>query len=293
MMSGLASLEEADAQNRLDVKTIGMSVKGKDIPLVTICDPNTSIESTKRLFVICRQHGNEPASTEAMLKLIRDLTLDKSEETADLLSKVSFFIVPMMNPDGADRNDRRNANGADLNRDWLMLSQPETICAQTAIDLTVPDVIIDQHELSPRNRESDFIEVVGLTSGALPEIATESKRMLDLVAGMLRTHYMTVETSQIEDQHPARLAHRYFPIYYNKTTILFETRQAGPRQYQLNYRINLHIAGTMTVAKYLAGREEELVQRIAEYDTRHKWIQLASRGKKPSKSIGKSASKRR
>jgi hypothetical protein len=43
--------------------------------------------------------------------------------------------------------------------------------------------------------------------------------------------------------------------------------------------MNLHIIGTMTIAKYLAGQGDQLYQRIAEYDQR-KWVELASRGKK-------------
>jgi len=43
--------------------------------------------------------------------------------------------------------------------------------------------------------------------------------------------------------------------------------------------MSLHIIGTMTVAKYLAGKSDELYQRIAEYDKR-KYVELASRGKK-------------
>jgi len=283
MMSRLASLEVVDAvwgYGRLKVASIGRSVNGKDIPLVTVSDPNVPVESTKRLFVICRQHGDEPASTEAMLNLIEDLVLLADEGTADLLSKVSFLVVPMMNPDGADRCVRRNANGADLNRDWLGLQQPETRYVCAAIDAAAPDVIIDAHELSPGNRRSDFVATAGPAYGVSPEVALESGRMQRLVIGMLRTHDMEVRSYQVEDQHPARLAHRYFPVYGNTTTFLFETRQAGLRQYQLQYRMKLHIVGTMTVAKYLAGHEEELARRIAAYDAHRRWVQLASRSKK-------------
>ena len=290
MLARLASLETADTLsgcNRLNVRIIGMSVKGKDIPLVTICDPDIPMESTRRLFVICRQHGDEPASTEAMLKLIEDLVKSDDEATADLLKKVSFYIVPMMNPDGADSYVRRNANKADLNRDWLTLSQPETICVRAAIESVIPDVLIDEHELSPTNRDNDFVETAGLASGASAELVAESKQLLDLVAGMLRTNGMAnVEFCQVDDQHPARLAHRYFPVYGGTKTFLFETRQAGARQYRLQYRMGLHIVGTMTIAKYLAGQGDELLQRIAEHDAQRRWVQLASRGRNSS---GKSA----
>jgi len=282
MMKWLAALEAIDATSgygRLKVQTIGQSVKGKDIPLVVVSDPSIPSELTKKLFVICRQHGDEPASTEAMLNMIEDLVLDNDKNAGYLLTKVSFYIVPMMNPDGADSYVRRNANRADLNRDWLNLSQPETISVRQAINSAGPDVIIDEHELSPGNSHSDFIETAGLQCGASAEVAAESETMLKLVVGMLRSHDMEVKSYQIEDHNPARLAHRYFPIHGDTKTFLFETRQAGARQFQLQYRMELHVIGTMTIAKYLAGQSDELYQRIAEYDQR-KWTELASRGKK-------------
>lgn len=294
MMTRLVSLEAVDATlgyGRLRVMSIGKSVKGKDIPLVVVSDPNVPVEMTKRLFIVCRQHGDEPAPTEAMLSLIEDLAFTSDENAADVLSKVSFFIVPMMNPDGADRYQRRNANRADLNRDWIKLSQPETRYVRAMIDAVSPDVVIDEHELSPRNPRGDYVETAGPTCGAPPEVVQESTRMRRLVVGMLRTHDLQVKSYEIDDQHPARLAHRYFPVHGSTNTLLLETRQSGLRQYQLQYRVKLHIVGTMTVAKYLAGQGGQLEQRIAEYDARRKWVQLASRGKKAAAKSAKKTKK--
>lgn len=287
MMTLLASIQVADnvlGQGRLHVVCIGRSVKGREIPLVIISDPGVPIEQTKRLFVICRQHGDEPASTEAMLALIQDLAFSLDEGTNDLLTKVSFFIVPMVNPDGADRHQRRNANRADLNRDWLSLHQPETRYVRAAIDAVLPEVIIDQHELSPRSNRSDFIQCAGPKSGAWPGVVEESIHIQNLVIGMLMTHHMEARNLQIADQNPARLAHRYFPIHGGTKTFLFETRQSGARAYYLDYRMRLHIVGTMTIAKYLADREDELSQRIVEWRNNREWMRLTSRSKKPSRS---------
>jgi hypothetical protein len=285
MTARLATREAIDSifgHNRLHVTSIGKSVKGKDILLAAVTSVESRPEDTRRLFVICRQHGDEPATTEAMLDLIDDLVLTDSEATADLLRKVSIYIVPMVNPDGADHYGRRNAAGTDLNRDWLTLSQPETRAVRAAIDDIQPDVFIDEHELSPNNSRSDFIESAGPVCGALPEVVDGSAEIQKLIVGMLRTHDITVRSLQIDYQHPARLAHRYFPVRHDTMSFLFETRQSGYRQYQLQYRMKLHIVGTMTVAKYLAGQDDSLRQRIAQYDASRRWIQLASRGKKQS-----------
>jgi hypothetical protein len=283
MMVRLATLDAVDdlsLRDRLSVITIGKSVRGRDIPLVVLCNPSVSMDSTKKLFVICRQHGDEPAPTEAVLKLIEDLVLTESEDISDLLAKVSFFIVPMMNPDGADAFKRLNSNNVDLNRDWLSLSQPETKCVHAIINAVAPDVVIDAHELSPTNKGSDFVETVGLDSQASREVVLECLKLQELVRGILQTHNIYVRSYIAKSQYPPRLAHKYFPVHGATVSLLFESRQAGIRRYQLDYRKSLHITGIMTVAKYLAGRESELRQRIAEYDSRKKLVYLASRKSK-------------
>ena len=282
MMAQLALLSKKDANaGRVSVVNIGTSVKGRDIPLVIITDPAVPEESKKRLFIICRQHGDEPATTEAMLRLISRLAVLEDQDVADILSKVSFYFVPMVNPDGADAFRRKNANGADLNRDWINLSQPETRCVWAAIDAAAPDVLLDMHELSPGNRTGDFIESAGALCGATDGVVKETTILQNLVVGMLHTHDMAVRSVRINDRAPARLAHRYFPIREGLKTLLLETRQAGARKYQLAYRMELHVIGAMTVAKYLAGQQGELEARIADYYARK--YNVASRGKKPAK----------
>lgn len=279
-LATLATVDDLTGRGRIFITCVGNSVQGRGIPLVILSEPHVPIHNTKRLFVICRQHGDEPAPTEAMLKLIQDLAFSSSDETADLLSKVSFFIIPMMNPDGAERNTRRNSKGIDLNRDWLDLSQPETRCIRRAIDAVEPDLILDAHELSPGNNRSDFIEAVGLASGARYEVVSVCLRLQKLIVDMLRIHDMHAFSYRIEDRNPARLAHRYFPIHGNTPSILLETRQSGIRQYQVEYRKSLHITGVMTVAKFLAGQEDRLRERIAQYDSNQRLVQLASRKSK-------------
>lgn len=285
MMTLLASMEAVDdsvGHGRMSVVSVGRSVQGREIPMVTVAGSGVRLEDTRRMFIICRQHGDEPATTEAMLKLITDLVFSESEQDTDLLDKVSFFVVPMVNPDGAERNQRRNAKGADLNRDWLARSQPEIRAVSAAIDSVDPEVIVDAHELSPSNRGSDYLQCAGPASGAPQSVAQESLRIQSLIVGMLNTHDMQVGSYQIHDQSPARLAHRFFPIHEGTKTFLFETRQAGSRSDQLDYRMGLHLVGAMTIAKYLAGQEEQIALRIADWK-RDQQRMLASRKKQPTR----------
>jgi len=61
--------------------------------------------------------------------------------------------MPMVNPDGAVNNQRRNANDADLNRDHQLLAQPETQILHKVFRKIMPLVSVDCHEFSRDSRE--------------------------------------------------------------------------------------------------------------------------------------------
>lgn len=245
--------------------SIGRSSLGQHIPLVIIHDHNVPIESTARMFVICRQHGNEPASTEAMLGVIRSYFSQTNNCDKDLLKKVTILIVPMMNPDGSLRNKRRNANGADLNRDWLAQSQPETRAVAGAIRKWQPDLIIDAHELDENDHQRDFIECIGIRSGADPVLISKSVEMQKLISAKLLTYGIKAAAKSARYRTPPRLAHRYYSQKRGTMAILVETRQSGRRAYNCKERARIHMITAMTAARYLAGNKDKIRQEIAQW----------------------------
>ncbi|WP_273447951.1 M14 family zinc carboxypeptidase [Neolewinella agarilytica] len=75
-----------------------------------------------------QMHGNEPTATAALFDLFSWLEgngdgLDTIRQT--LHEELHLTFLPMLNPDGAEVYQRRNALGIDLNRDALRLSSPE------------------------------------------------------------------------------------------------------------------------------------------------------------------------
>jgi Zinc carboxypeptidase len=88
-------------------------------------------------------HGNEPSGADADLRLLRELARNCH---SSLLRRVVVVVLPVQNPDGHDAHTRVNANGFDLNRDWLALTQPESQ-ARLQLLLTMPPLAyVDQHE---------------------------------------------------------------------------------------------------------------------------------------------------
>jgi Zinc carboxypeptidase len=88
-------------------------------------------------------HGNEPSGADADLRLLRDLAR-RCEDP--VLRRVVVVVMPVQNPDGHEAGTRYNANGFDLNRDWLTDTQPETDARLRALLKVPPLVYDDQHE---------------------------------------------------------------------------------------------------------------------------------------------------
>src|SRR5699024_4596199 len=97
--------------------------------------------STHIMFV-GQQHGPELAAREALLSRMRDWATDSAWES--YLSDVTVLVIPTARPDSQEERD--NANGANLNRDHMQLTQGETVAIQQVISDYAPDVIVDVHE---------------------------------------------------------------------------------------------------------------------------------------------------
>jgi hypothetical protein len=89
------------------------------------------------IFIEANIHGNEEEGTDAIMQVIRDLVTLPSgtNPTVDeVLDHAIVVVIPTANPDGRTNGVRRNPNGFDLNRDFLVQSQPE-VRANTAFQL--------------------------------------------------------------------------------------------------------------------------------------------------------------
>src|SRR3569833_862392 len=151
--------------HRIQLSRLGSSVNGRSIWMETLHDPST--RPAKKIFYLCRQHGHEPASTEGALRFVDELVhAAPVNDLAQCLSNVTVYIVPMANPDGAERFIRHNAHNVDLIRDWLTRTQPETRALWRAIRHIHPDVITDQHERGGGDGRPDFTESAGPKAGA-------------------------------------------------------------------------------------------------------------------------------
>ena len=132
-----------------------------------------------RRYVSSGIHGDEPAPPLALLALLESGFFD---------SRANWFLVPLLNPTGFTRGTRENADGIDLNRDYLHLASPEIrahvawLRHQPAFDFTlcVHEDWESQgfylYELNPDGRPSLAEPMVGAVSRVCP---IETAAMID------------------------------------------------------------------------------------------------------------------
>lgn len=105
-------------------------------------------------FVLATIHGNEPAGTPLVRRLVKYL-----QQQPHLMEGRRLVLLAVANPDGMAHRSRFNANGVDLNRNFpsanrvnkrqsgaTPLSEPEARVIKKLIEQYSPDRIISLHQ---------------------------------------------------------------------------------------------------------------------------------------------------
>jgi hypothetical protein len=135
---------EMKAVNGVEVEKVGHSLEKRDIYCLKWG------HGPKKVLLWSQMHGDEPTATMALMDFFqflkaKDLAPDYKEK---IQSELTLYIVPMLNPDGAERFKRRTAAGVDLNRDALRLQHPEAIVLKHLVDSLQPDFGFNLHDQS-------------------------------------------------------------------------------------------------------------------------------------------------
>ncbi len=124
------------------LRVIGRSALNRPLYGLHCADP--AARPALRVLLVGSQHGaSEAAGCEALLMLARAILL---EDLQILLERFELFFIPNSNPDGREADSARNGNDVNLNRDFVLLSQPESRALDTAVLQFAPDVVLDAHE---------------------------------------------------------------------------------------------------------------------------------------------------
>jgi len=100
----------------VNYQSLGKTVEDREIDFLTIGEENPD---KKKIWVIARQHPGESQASFFMEGFINRLIDESDPVSRVLLSIATFYLVPLINPDGVVHgNLRTNVAGLNLNREW-------------------------------------------------------------------------------------------------------------------------------------------------------------------------------
>src|SRR5690606_1784431 len=119
--SDLINYVEAAAESNpnITLEYFAESNEGRKLPVLFISKDKFGEDGSKlKVLIFAQQHGNEQSGKEGALLLLNKIADGKLDA---LFNRIDLILIPQMNPDGSEKNQRRNGNGLDLNRNHLIL----------------------------------------------------------------------------------------------------------------------------------------------------------------------------
>ena len=279
----LSTAASRSAGLKAAVLPIGQSQRGETLEALVLTHAAgtdaAAIAASGRptVLLVGQQHGDEPAGTEALLVVARELTQGLLRP---VLERVNVILVPRANPDGSVAGQRVTAGGLDMNRDHLLLNTPEAqALARLARDYH-PTVVVDAHEYTVVGR---FLQKFGTvqkydallqyaTTANLPEFLTKASEewyRRPLVAALkgqgLSTEWYYTTSTDLADKTISMGGTqpdtgRNVSGLKNAVSLLIETRGVGIGRLHIQRRVHTHVTAISSVLASTAQRASELGQ---------------------------------
>ena len=268
---------------RTQLLQIGSSQRGEPIQglLVTRAagtDP-ASLDKSGRptVVLIGQQHGDEPAGSEALLVISRELAQGLLEP---LLDRINVVVVPRANPDGAEVGTRVTANGVDMNRDHLLLNTPEARALAQVINDYRPILVVDAHEYTVVGRYLQKFNAIQrydallqyTTTANYPEFLTKASQewfhqpmVAALKAQGLTSDWYYTTSTNLQDKRismggtqpdTGRNVHGL----KNTVSLLIETRGVGIGRMHIQRRVHAQVTAITSALRTTAERAAHLEQ---------------------------------
>ncbi len=133
------------------MEVVGHSVEGRAIHHVRFG------QGPRHVLLWSQMHGDEPTATTALFELFEYVRRHRDEPAGrgGCSPALTLHAVPMLNPDGAERFQRVNAQGIDINRDALRLQTPEGRTLKALRDRLQPSLGFNLHNQDWRTAVSE------------------------------------------------------------------------------------------------------------------------------------------
>jgi len=245
-------------------------------------------------------HGNEISSTDAAMLTAYHLLASRGDaRVADIMKDSVVVIDPMQNPDGRDRfihqyeiaegllpdsdgisaeqnepwpGGRTNHYLFDLNRDWFIMTQPETIGRVRILQEWYPVAFVDAHEMGSNSSYYFAPDAIPFN----PHLAADQRANLELF-GKTNAHWfdtfgLDYFTREVFDAfYPGYGAS--WPSYFGSIAMTYEqassrglaVRQANGNVMTYAFTIRNHFLTSLGTAETTAANREKFLSEFYDY----------------------------
>jgi len=128
-------------------QVVGQSFEGRDLYQIKLGN------GPVKVLLWSQMHGDEPTATMALADIFlffqgKNDGFEALRES--ILANTTLYFVPMLNPDGAERYQRRTATEIDMNRDALRFQTPEGALLKKLQDELKPEFSFNLHDKNTR-----------------------------------------------------------------------------------------------------------------------------------------------
>lgn len=223
--------------NWVDVDQYGRTPGGRPLKAITIAHPTAQPQtgiSRPAVMISGATHGNEYLHIADRLP---QWFLENRDGKAGVMKYFAsggvIYIVPVLNPDGYDRDRRRNRNGVDLNRDFDLIpenednfEEPETRFLADYLDRQLTEdnaelaLAVDYHCC-----DGSLLYPWSYTMDPLPpEILDGHQEIAQLMLEFIDPHYDHGSTGQVLGYTPEGTSKDYYYAKYGALAFTFEGR---------------------------------------------------------------------
>jgi hypothetical protein len=214
----------------LEVTEIGKTYEGKPIHQIKFGQGPIHICAWSQM------HGDEATATMALADILRFLSQEElaiSELRENLHQKVTLFIIPRLNADGAEKWTRETALGIDMNRDAIKLySQEAKVLHEWAhqINPLFSFNLHDQHRLysvgnTPHQTHIALLAPTGDEKGTWTDSRIRAGKLANRLTKIAQGVYPN-KVAKWDDEYNQRAFGDYFQAQ-NYGLILLESGGAG------------------------------------------------------------------
>lgn len=250
----LACLKKFEGEPLFDITVAGYSVEGREIKLIK------TGRGRQRVFMWAQMHGDEPTANSSLLDLLNFLQNPREFKNLrdTILDGITLWIMPLVNPDGAERFTRENAKKIDLNRDALALSSPESRLLMGTFKKIKPHFAFNLHDQGRPHAAGKTGRPAAISFLAPPPdenrtITPNRQKAMKLISGLVEV------LDEIIPGHTGRYSDEFEPRAFGDTfqamgaaTILIESggwMADYNRSFQRELNFLLFVSGLVSIAR--------------------------------------------